>query len=605
MTCKTLCLSSFAIAAMCSAADAPAATPPPRGSGVFAASAHGGSLQAALAAMGTAPATLLVDTALVCDAATIPSQVDVQVVRGGRLELGPTPLQVEGTLSAGRYEIFSATGAVTGLKAPCPEWFGAGGRGLTDDTTAVQRAIDAVGDERRGGQLILSGKYSVTRLQVSHFGFTIHSENAWLVARPGASDYLLRFAPAAHSSCITGKLFIDLDYNLDYGCAINVNARHFISHNVEIWRASLGWLIGDRAWASSGIPGDAERGDSEIEIIGGGTLHCLRGAEAVGANTIVKFTAVFLYSFPWTLREGDPRKAAWEAADCTLIRVIGALIYMDSGAIANFNTSPMIDAQPINTTAKEYFKEYGKVFINSAHIEGGNFFATSNPQGIVSTGRSNSLSMIGCNGYLSSDNVVVKTDPLFSGGILIQNCGFYRAGRTAEIAVIGNPQATVAIDVGSFFDDAAKGLNAVRGGTQKFANRLILQVQKSAQTLSAEGTIVAFTEVNPVPDGRDIAAAYDAATGLFTCPYGGLTNVTVKAALAVDAGAASDASEVQILKNGTPVFYRRVVGPGAEIDYTIPVLAAGDTVAVRMLSRPARTLDNGVGTYMQITASRY
>ena len=595
---KTFCVGSLAIAAVCSGADAPVA-------GTFAASAYGGSLQAALAAIGTAPATLLVDAALACDAAAIPRHVDVVVPRGGRLDLGPTPLKMEGTLTAGRYAVFSGGGVVTGLRAPCPEWFGAGGQGTTDDTAAVQRAIDSVGDERSGGQLILSGRYAVTRLLVSRFGFTIHSEGAWLVALPGASDYLLRFAPAAHSSCITGKLFIDLDHNLGYGCAINVNARHFTSHNVEIWRASLGWLIGDRAWATSGIPGDAERGDSEIEIIGGGTLHCLRGVEAVGANTIVKFTAVFLYSFPWTLRDGDPRKAAWEAADCTLIRVIGALIYVDSGAIANFNTIPMVDAQPINTTHKEYFKEYGKVFVNSAHVEGGNFFATSNPQGIAAAGRSNSFSMIGCNGYLSSDNVVVKTDPLFTGGILIQNCGFYRAGRTSEIAEIGNREATVNIDLNSFFDASARGLNAVRGGTQKFANRLILQVQKSAQAISADGITVAFQEVNALPDGRDFAAAYDPATGLFTCPYGGLTNVTVRAALAVVAGEATDLSEVQILKNGTPVFYRRVAGPGADLDYTIPVLAEGDTVGVKVRSAAARTLDNGVGTYLQITASRY
>ena len=105
-------------------------------------------------------------------------------------------------------------------------------------------------------------------------------------------------------SSITGDLFIDMDYNLDYRCAIQVNARHFTAHNVFMWRAALGWLIGDPSWASSGVPGDAERGDSEIEIIGAATPHCLRAVEAVGANTIIKFTGAFLYSFPWTLPEG-------------------------------------------------------------------------------------------------------------------------------------------------------------------------------------------------------------------------------------------------------------------------------------------------------------
>ena len=574
------------------------------GGRTFVASAYGGSLKAALAAIGDAPATLLVNTTLVCDAPAIPANVEVVVPRGNRVSLGQNPLDVMGTVSAGRYEVFSATGSVRGLKDPCPEWFGAGGQGRTDDTAAVQRAIDSVGD-RPDARLILGGKYSVTHLLVSRFGFTIHSENAWLVARPGKSDYLLRFAPSAHSSTITGKLFVDLDYNLGYGCAINVNARHFVGNNVEIWRAPLAWLFGDRAWATSGIPGDAERGDSEIEIIGSATPHCLRGVEAVGANTIIKFTGCFIYSFPWTLREGDPRKAAWEAADCTLIRVIGALVYMDSGGIANFNTTPMVDSQPIATTAKEYFKEYGKVFVNSAHVEGGNFFGTSNPHKIVSSGRSNCFSMVGCNGYLSSDNPVVTSDPLFTGGILIQNCGFYRAGRKSGIAVIGNREATVSIDPNSFFDDAAKGLNAVRGGTQKFANRMILQVQGAAQTIPPGGDVVRFRDLAHLPDSRDFEACYDPAAGIFTCPYGGLVNVTVRAAMAVVAGEPTDVSEVHILRNGTDVFHRKATGFGAEVEYTIPVLTEGDKVAVKMHSSASRVLEDGVGTYLQITASRY
>lgn len=575
------------------------------GGRTFASGAYAGSLAAALAAIGDEPATLLVDGTLVCDAPTVPAHVEVAVPRGGRIALGAEPLTIAGTLAAGRYEVFSAAGAVTGLRDPCPEWFGAGGRGITDDTAAVQRAIDSVGD-RAGSRLILGGRYAVTSLLVSRFGFTIHSENAWLVARPGSADYLLRFAPAAHSASITGNLFVDLDYNLGYGCAIQVNARHFTAHDVNMWRAPLGWLIGDRTWATSGIPGDAERGDSEIEIIGGSTAHCLRAVEAVGANTIVKFTGVFLYSFPWTLPEGDPRKTEWEAADCTTIRAIGALVYVDSGGIANFNTKPMIDVQPIATTDPAYFREYGKVFVNSAHVESGNFFATSNPDGIESLGVSNSLAMIGCNGYLSSDNPVVTTDPLFTGGILIKDCGFYRAGRVSEVAVIGNPRATVSIDPNSFLDAAPRGLNAVRGGTQKFAGRMILHVRGAAQIAPPEGEVVRFLEVDrELPDGRNFEACYDPATGVFTCPYGGLVNVIVRAAMATAGGEPADTSELHILRDGAPVFSRRAVGYGAEIEYTIPTLLEGDTVAVRMHSSASRALEDGVGTYLQITASRY
>jgi len=75
--------------------------------------------------------------------------------------------------------------------------------------------------------------------------------------------------------------------------------------------------------------------------------------------------------------------------------------------------------------------------------------------------------------------------------------------------------------------------------------------------------------------------------------------------MAVTQGEPTDTSEAHILVNGATVYRRRVVGYGAEIEYAIPVLAEGDAVTVRMLSPASRTLEDGVGTYLQITASRY
>ncbi|NLE28459.1 MAG: hypothetical protein GX629_02170, partial [Phycisphaerae bacterium] len=291
--------------------------------------------------------------------------------------------------TAGTGQVFTGKGHVRGLKKLMPEWFGAIGDGITDDTRAIQKTLDccedrgySMGSAGTGNVVVLTGSYLVSSLDVKSTYVTIHSENAWLIAQStGSYPYLLKFT--RHFCRITGTLFIEGNYNLGYECMINVNTRHFIAHNVTIWRASLGWLFGNRSWATSGIPGDAEKGDSEIEIIGGATVHCLRGVEIVGANTIVVFSNALIYSYPWTLPKEDPRKAAWESADSTLVRCIGSLVYFTGGGLANFSSKiPLIEVQPIRCTKPQYFSNYGGVYIANAHIESGNLFATANPNNI-------------------------------------------------------------------------------------------------------------------------------------------------------------------------------------------------------------------------------
>ena len=375
---------------------------------------------------------------------------------------GATVTFTSNTFSESTGQVFTGNGKVNGLKKLMPEWFGAIGDGITDDTQAIQKALNCCEDggfsAGTGNVVLLRNSYLVDSLTVNSSFVTIDSENAWLIAKDtGSYPYLLKFT--RNFGRIVGTLFIEGNYNLDYECMIQINARHFIAHNVTIWRASLGWLFGNRSWATSGIPGDAEKGDSEIEIIGGATVHCLRGVEAVGANTIVTFSNALIYSYPWTLPEEDPRKAAWESADSTLVRCIGSLVYFTGGGLANFSSKiPLIEVQPIRCTKPQYFSNYGGVYIANAHIESGNLFATANPNQIpTQDSKGNpvvqemkSLILTSCGGYLTGNNVLINTDPMFTGGIVVKNCNFYGINRTAAVASIANPLAFVDIDMNSF-----------------------------------------------------------------------------------------------------------------------------------------------------------
>lgn len=546
----------------------------------------------------------------------------VVVDDGARFEIANgVTVSFKNRFTAGTGHLFSGAGKVAGLKQLSPEWFGAVGDGVADDTQAIQKALDCckdngfgLGSAGTGNVIVLTRSYLVSELVVEAAYVNIHSENAWLIAKStGKFPYLLKID--RHFCSITGMLNIEGNYNLDYDCMINVNSRHFTAYNVIILRASLGWLFGDRKWATSGTPGAGEKGDSEIEIFGGATVHCLRGVEAVGGNTIILFNNALIYSYPWTLPDGDPRKKAWESADSTLVRSIGAFIYFTGGALANFTTKiPLVEVQPIKCTQPEYYSGYGGVFIANAHVEAGNIFATANPLKILTQDykgnkvkqKSASLMLTNCGGYMGGDQVPINTDPLFTGDIKIVNCNFYGINRKSGYAEIGNPLTVVDIDETSFNDDRVKGLNSVVGGTRTFTQKMIFEAKKTAQTIGKDGAVVVFAVPTLTSDTGNFQSCYNATTGEFTTPVGGLRNVRISAGTYGANAKPTDTTEMMILENGKPVAITDAVGRSATIIFTIDALSAGEVITIKQgSSSGARVLSGDDFNYLQIIASRY
>lgn len=128
------------------------------------------SLATDIAAIGATETTLVVkDTQTLASSVEVPSTVVLRFESGGSIVLGNYNLTVNGTIDAGRYQIFTCAGSGVvsfatnyTMTTYYPEWWGAVADASTDSSTAIQQTIDAAETNSGGIIAFAKGTYVVS-----------------------------------------------------------------------------------------------------------------------------------------------------------------------------------------------------------------------------------------------------------------------------------------------------------------------------------------------------------------------------------------------------------------------------------------------------------
>lgn len=488
------------------------------------------------------------------------------------------------------------------------KWFGAKGDGVTDDTLAIQNALNIFGyiadtnyPTKRRSIVFPNGVYKVTSINVLKYTDVLFDGAILKPFNPLQTlDYLIAFYGF---STIT-NLVIDMDYSISYGCAVYTRGRYNTFNVPIVWRAKLAYIVGDPAWEN---PLLSHLGDSENIWNGGECNWCLNVMEAYGINTLIHLTGgIKLYSYKWTMDECDSRKSDWEARPEWIIKNHGTMIYISNAFIGNFSSAVsciIAKFQEANTIAlPEYINTYGAVILNNTHIETGAFFSCENVPGKNAyTSDTYILNMSGCHGYVSGGNsgYYIDLSALSSQKASINKCNFY--GNTVSLRAIYAYHVIVDYDISSF-NGATKTAFLIRKIFNK-SNALLLSANSSGQSLSTMTNLV-FSNFNQADYSNSFLGSwYNSSVGEFIADTD-LYNVELDLSLDLN-GEPVTGTDIQVYVNNyipNGMVYASI-DKIIKCTFNIPFVEKGQVITVKARSHDNLSLSTTSLNNLRITAN--
>lgn len=473
--------------------------------------------------------------------------------------------------------------------------FGADPTGATDSYAALQAWIDAlVSDGMAIGTICGLFRTSAPLTMRNIHGITIQAD-CYIYPTYNTGKHVFGICEGSNAS-FYGRF------------EVSGQKKPGISSSIRVWSEGNGGVSNINFFGV--VPGDCintwKFGDddypnalvSEITVFGGHSTGTPRPINCVGTQTYINFIGMNCVSqiqseFPGV----DPINVTVKGAQVKFIG--GELIHAADITGGVVFVEPIVD--PVHGNS------YGNFASVHVHTETAAALAVIwNPNGITSTiSKRTGVSFIGSHGYHSQDNgefiSVNGTATDFQGFIQTDNMSMYSLVQRTQPNIVAR-NAHVYYDEKGFGDNFVKGLQAVVGGILHFSQRPIL-VAKNAngQSFTTAVNTIIYSEPEFNDDTYRWSTNYNASTGVFTVPAGGLTAVTVSAVLRcnADVDVQLDVYVNNVVKSLG--YYRDNIG---EINAEIGDLNAGDQITVRANLRTGSAQANGGALERMIISAR-
>lgn len=527
--------------------------------------------------------------------------------------LCPAVYQRAGSEPAHPFKFQDAAGSwfeIGELETVSPFHAGAAGNGTTDDTAAVQAAVDLAID--RKGTVNLDGTFGVSKVVFGGSGgsnpFQVVGDGVLIGVSGSPQTCILEITRGNYS--VNGRIGVQANRgaamaNYPYGVWL---------HGAQVQFADLGKVTATGLRTAFRI-GDIAMPDaiiSEITINVFSTYSCPRVFQIEGCETYITIDA------PQMSADAIGGDSAWQAIEKRVGVVIGATVLVQGGEAVQTGSGSATDflweIQPL-VSANDGALVWGSVIVDGTVTESaGPLCKFSNPNNLTGPtaatvgGRKGLFRMDGCRGFHSQNNsplIVADAGVGYNGEIHVSGCAMWSpVARTQyDIELNDNNACVVYVDDHGFGENFFGPLRGVHGGIVKFSRRQILMVLGvAAGALASGNNVVLFsTAQNDLDLGR-FSPNYNPTNGRYLVPAGGLKELTIKAQAFYTGGNGL----IIIRENGAQIAQEEFVAGQGQVEVDLYNVAAGNyyDVVISISSSPGGTPSTNYVNRLSAVASR-